>query len=169
MDEPSVHTAESPAPHASRADADVDKREKQKELAKQRDVDKREKLKELAKLRAFATHAQKQFMENGRIATNLVSGLLKEAKHTQWQEETSSTRDYFHALDFRVGETQDLGYAPKDPNDSTAKELDLSMRKWSEASKALENHIEDLRRAKAAFREIVNRVGRTRVQYECKV
>ena len=153
-DAPSVHTTESPAPHASRADADVDKREKQKELAKQR---------------VFAAHWQKKFMENSRLATNLAKGALQDAEHTQWQDETSSTRDYFHALDYRVGETQDLGYEPKDPNDSSAKELDLSQRKWSEAAKALENHIEDLRRAKAAFREIVNRVGRTRVQYECKV
>ena len=70
-----MHTTESPAPHASRADADVDKREKQKELAKQR---------------AFVAHWQKKFMENGRIATNLAKGALQDAEHTQWQDETSS-------------------------------------------------------------------------------
>ena len=98
-----MHTTESPAPHASRADTDVDRREKQKELAKQRE---------------FVAHWQKKLMENARLATSLAKAALVDAKGTRWQDATRSTVDYIHSLDMRIGNTLNLGFRAEGPEGS---------------------------------------------------
>ena len=100
-------------------------------------------------------------MENGRLATSLAKAALVDAKGTRWQDATRPTVDYIHSLDMRIGNTLDLGYAPKDPKEASAEELDGFQSKWMAAAKTLEEHIEDMQRASAQFREIVKKVGST--------
>ena len=124
-------------------------------------MDKREKQKELAKEREFACKWQKKFVEKGKQATTLAKAALQDAESTRWQDATKSTKDYMDTLDIRIQTTMDLGYSPKYPKDAPAEELDGMWGKWMAASTILDENIEDMKRAMAQFRDIVKKVSST--------